>query len=680
MAVEQAVSGPDVTELSTDEISAALASGATTSVDLVCAYLNRIGFYDRTGHCLNAVPVLNPEAMAEAEASDERRRRGTPLGPLDGVPFTVKDSFKVRGLTVASGSPAFAELVASSDAATVEQLRGAGAVLIGKTNMPPMAAGGVQPGLYGYARSPYHPAYLTAAYGSGSSNGAGTATAAGFGAFGLAEETLSSGRSPASNNALVAYTPSRGLVSIRGNWPLFPSCDVVVPYARSIADLRLVLDPLLVPDPETAGDFWRTQRAVTLPDVGEVRESILHPEPLHDLAGLRLGVPRMFIGEDPHKANPVTIRPSVRALWDRAALALTGLGAEVVPVDFPVVSNSELDRPEARGLVERGLVDAHWEDTEIGPIMARAWDEFLERNGAPGLSSLAVVDGDLIFPDMPLRVYANAGSAFDYARLVELAKAGVPEWEEMPGLEQSLRGLERARELDFEEWMERLGLDAVVFPANGDVARSDLFTDEAHMEEALRNGVLFSNGNRAIRSLGIPTVNVPMGRMADIGMPVNLTIAGPAYSDGRLMEIARLFEEHGPARPTPPLTPSLPSSSLPRRARIEGAPPRPSVRASVAEADGRLRLDCAIDPGMPSGSDVSSATIEVWADGRILSPVRSADGSWSVSAPLPEHVERLGGSVLLVVRVHAPSVPPGARVEELTLPPRRTGGPTSCGC
>jgi hypothetical protein len=83
---------------------------------------------------------------------------------------------------------------------------------------------------------------------------------------------------------------------------------------------------------------------------------------------------------------------------------------------------------------------------------------------------------------------------------------------------------------------------------------------------------------------------------------------------------------------------------------------------------------------MPSGSDVSSATIEVWADGRILSPVRSADGSWSVSAPLPEHVERLGGSVLLVVRVHAPSVPPGARVEELTLPPRRVGSPTSCGC
>lgn len=666
MVEQRAASRPDVTELSAGEISAALEAGTTTSVDLVCAYLNRIAFYDRTGHCLNAVPVLNPDAAREAEASDERRRRGAALGPLDGVPFTVKDSFKVKGLTVASGSPAFARLIADSDAATVEQLRRAGAVLIGKTNMPPMAAGGVQPGVYGYARSPYHPAYLTAAYGSGSSNGAGTATAAGFGAFGLAEETLSSGRSPASNNALVAYTPSRGLISIRGNWPLFPTCDVVVPYTRSIADLRLILEPLLVADPETEGDFWRAQRAVRLPEVEEVRDSILRPEPLGSLAGLRLGVPRMFIGEDPHKANPIALRPSVRALWDRAALALTRLGAEVVPVDFPVVSNYELDRPEARGLAERGLVAPDWGETELGVVMARSWDDFLRQNGMPGLSSLAEADGDLIFPNMPLRVYANAATAFDYVRLVELAKAGLPEWEDIPGLEESLRGLERARELDFEGWLERLGLDAVVFPANGDVARADLFTDEAHMEEALRNGVLFSNGNRAIRDLGIPTVSVPMGRMADIGMPVNLTIAGPAYSDGRLMEIARLFEEQGQGRPRPPLTQAMPGSSLPERSPAGGTPARPRVTASVSRVEGRPLLACEIEPAPPEpGVDL---VVEAWLDGRSLPLDRAPGGAWTARTPIPEHLDRLGDGALLVVRVHGPSVPPAVRIEELTLP------------
>ena len=97
------------------------------------------------------------------------------------------------------------------------------------------------------------------------------------------------------------------------------------------------------------------------------------------------------------------------------------------------------------------------------------------------------------------------------------------------------------------------------------------------MEEALRNGVLFSNGNRAIRDLGIPTVSVPMGRMADIGMPVNLTIAGPAYSDGRLMEIARLFEEQGQGRPRPPLTQAMPAllTWLEAAASSVAPPPRP---------------------------------------------------------------------------------------------------------
>lgn len=667
--------GPDVTGLSVREMSELLAAGATTSVDLVCAYLNRIAYFDRTGHCLNAVPILNPDAVAEAAASDARRRRGTSRGALDGVPFTVKDSFKVKGLTVASGSPAFADLIATSDAATVEQLRNAGAVLVGKTNMPPMAAGGVQPGVYDYARSPYHPSYLTAAYGSGSSNGAGTATAAGFGAFGMAEETLSSGRSPASNNALVAYTPSRGVISIRGNWPLFPTCDVVVPYARSVEDLRMILDPLLVDDPITTGDFWRDQQVVPLPSVESVRDSILHPERLDSLAGVRLGVPRMFIGEDPHKANPVALRASVRALWDAAAVTLTRLGAEVIPVDFPVVSNYELDRPEARGLVDRGFIAPEWGETELGVLMARAWEDFLQQNGMPGLSSLADADGDLIFPDMPLRVYANAGTAFDYVSNVELAKAGLPEWEEMPGYEQTLRGLELARESDFEDWLERLDLDAIVFPANGDVARSDLFTDETHMEDALRNGVLFSNGNRAIRDLGIPTVNVPMGRMADIGMPVNLTIAGAAYSDGRLLEIARLFEANGPERPLPPLTGPLPSSSLPRREPLatEAVAPDLTVIAKISQLDEAMLLTGRIEVAVSHDASVHEVAVhevavEAWLDGRLLSTERTDAGQWAVHCRLPQHVARLGETALLVVRVHGAGLAPAVAAQELSLP------------
>ena len=221
----------EVTEVSIAQLRTALESGQTTAVELVEAYLARIDAYDAptTATALNAVVVRNPQALEEARASDARRASGTTLGPLDGIPYTAKDSYLVKGLTAASGSPAFANLVAYRDAFTIERLRATGAICLGKTNMPPMANGGMQRGVYGRAESPYNADYLTAPFASGSSNGAGTATAASFAAFGLAEETWSSGRGPASNNGLCAYTPSRGVISVRGNWPLTPTMDVAVP-------------------------------------------------------------------------------------------------------------------------------------------------------------------------------------------------------------------------------------------------------------------------------------------------------------------------------------------------------------------------------------------------------------------------------------------------------------------
>ena len=243
----------DVVEASIAELRRALQTGAVTSVELVDAYLARIDAYDgpETETALNAVVVRNPDARSEAAASDARRARGETLGPLDGIPYTVKDSYLVRGLTAAAGSPAFAELVAQRDAFTIERLRAGGAVCLGLTNMPPMANGGMQRGVYGRAESPYNADFLTAPFASGSSNGSGTATAASFGAFGLGEETWSSGRGPATNNALCAYTPSRGVISTRGNWPLVPTMDVVVPHARTMADLLEVLDVIVADDAET---------------------------------------------------------------------------------------------------------------------------------------------------------------------------------------------------------------------------------------------------------------------------------------------------------------------------------------------------------------------------------------------------------------------------------------------
>jgi amidase len=110
-----------------------------------------------------------------------------------------------QGLTAASGSPAFKDLVAQRDAFTIERLRAAGAICLGKTNMPPMANGGMQRGCYGRAESPYNANYLTAPFASGSSNGAGTATAASFAAFGLAKKP---GRAAAARRPTTACAPT----------------------------------------------------------------------------------------------------------------------------------------------------------------------------------------------------------------------------------------------------------------------------------------------------------------------------------------------------------------------------------------------------------------------------------------------------------------------------------------
>ena len=147
-----------VVEKTIAELREALESGAVTSVELVDAYLARIDAYDAPGTAtaLTAVVVRNPDARAEAEASDLRRAEGRALGPLAGIPYPAKDSFMAKGLTVAAGSPAFADLVAQRDAYSIERLRAAGAVLIGLTNMPPMANAGMQRGVYGRAESPYN--------------------------------------------------------------------------------------------------------------------------------------------------------------------------------------------------------------------------------------------------------------------------------------------------------------------------------------------------------------------------------------------------------------------------------------------------------------------------------------------------------------------------------------------
>lgn len=559
----------DVVEATIPHLRRALEAGEVTAVELVEAYQARIAAYDASGPRLNAVVVANPAALEEARASDERRAQGAVLGPLDGIPYTAKDSYLVRGLTAAAGSPAFEHLLAQRDAFTIERLRAGGAICLGLTNMPPMANGGMQRGVYGRAESPYNADFLTAPFGSGSSNGSGTATAASFGAFGLGEETWSSGRGPASNNALCAYTPSWGVISVRGNWPLVPTMDVVVPQTRTMVDLLEVLDAVVTDDAETRGDFWRVQPWIEIPAASALRpSSYVALAEGRDLAGVRLGVPRMYINADDAPdgvgiggptGRRIQTRPSVIALWESVRADLEAAGATVVEVDFPVVSNYEGDRPGAPTIKTRGLVSPEYLRREIVDLSAWAWDDFLAANGDPALDSLTQVDGATIFPH-PEGALPDRYTGFDddIATYPEQVRAHPYEaLTDIPELESGVRALVETRRVDLEEWLDGLGLDAVVFPAVADVGPADMDVDPDSADLGWRNGVWVANGNLVIRHLGIPTVTVPMGTMSDIGMPVGLTIAGRAYDDTALLRLGVAIEATGQRRTEPPRAPRL---------------------------------------------------------------------------------------------------------------------------
>ncbi|KAM0546724.1 hypothetical protein ACHAPJ_010652 [Fusarium lateritium] len=573
----------NLVEASIDDLQAALSSGTLTSVDLVAQYLRRIALYDCSGVSLNSIPVLNPNVFQEAAQSDDLRASGK-LRRLEGIPYTVKDSYKVKGMTAAAGSLAFKDLIATEDAFTVEAIRSEGGVLLGRTNMPPMAYGGMQRGCYGRAESPYNPKYLAAAYWSGSSNGSAVSTATSFAAFGMGEETVSSGRSPASNNAVVAYTPSRGWISIRGNWPLYPTCDVVVPHTRTMKDLLSLLEVIAAEDPTTTGDFWRNQPFVELPKPwgGSPTPGIFRDiGNFSSLRGLRFAVPAMYIGgQAPEGATPVTVDQGVINVWEDARKHLESLGAEVVIVpDFPAVTAFEHPNLLPEGVT--GLPE-NWMWTERGPLVAHGWENFLRTNGDPRIPNIASVDEFEIFGD----------SMRSLAELAILPKNNLIHWGklaqyvqdtkmyEINGLGDALCTLESLRKRLLDDYLAHFNCDAFIFPAAGDVAAEDSDVESSSAAYAWKNGVLYSHGNRALRHLGIPSVTVPMGEIADKKMPIGLTFAGKSGEDVKLLKWANAFETKTQLRTLPSYTPPLSSDTFDMAEKQVERAPRPVLQVS----------------------------------------------------------------------------------------------------
>lgn len=637
----------NIVEAGLDDHKRALDDGDVSSVDLVICYLNRIAKLDICGG-LNAFTVFNNKVFDEAATSDVRRAQGLPPRALEGIPYAIKDSYKVAGMSVTNGSPALKGVMSSEDSAIAAKLRATGAVLIGKTNMPPMAAGGMQRGMYGRAESPYNSKYLTAAFSSGSSNGAATSLTTSMVAFGMGSETVSSGRSPASNNALVCYTPSKGLLSCRGLWPLYVTCDVPAPYARSMDDMLTILDVIGTDDPDTTGDFIREQKHIVIP-----KPSIKNYHALKDLQkfrGKRIGVPKMYIGGkdfDPHAKHPY-ISPEVIELWQETEKNLTELGAEIVHIDFPLITNYENDSVSGEANNVSGR-PGNWNLLERGILIAKAWDAFLVSNADPNIKCLAdIKDPAMLFPKPPDYLpdtFLEVRNWIDYPGLPKLMETIKEKCiHDIEGMSQALNALEAQRKHDLEDWMDANNLHVLAFPAQGDVGLSDLEFNYKSTKHSLTNGVKYSNGNRAIRHLGVPTVSVPMGVMSKKKTPVNVTFAGKAYYDEELLGYAWTYEDATKKRASPPMK-ALDTDSPPPITRNYDTRVDPSIPLDL-----KVKVTCTPESQLNtytirvSGSvTIRGIDVEVFCDGVSENAVWAEGQNWSLSFEYsPKRPEVLG--------------------------------------
>src|ERR687890_500964 len=243
------------------ELQAAMTSGRLSSRRLTQAYLRRIRRIDLSGIQLNSVIEANPDALEIAADLDAERRRGKVRGPLHGIPILVKDNYATRDqMETTAGSLALLGAEVPRDAFVIRQLRRAGAVILGKTNLSEWAnfrstqSSSGWSGRAGQCLSPYVLDHNPC----GSSSGSGSAIAANLAAASLGTETDGSIVCPSSHNSLVGIKTTLGLTSRSGVVPIAHSQDVTGPMARTVADAATVLGPMTGVDPRdpaTADSF-----------------------------------------------------------------------------------------------------------------------------------------------------------------------------------------------------------------------------------------------------------------------------------------------------------------------------------------------------------------------------------------------------------------------------------------
>ncbi len=492
----------DPVELTLDKVQAAFADGRITSEALTQAFLDRIAVYNPA---YNAIIFLNPDALDDARAIDRRRAAGEALGPLAGVPVVVKDPMDMVGFPTTAGwwllhgDSGGVDLMPGTDAPVVARMRAAGAIILGKTNVPVLSHTGAHAN-DSWAGPTYNPAGRDLLPG-GSSAGTACAVAASLAVLGLAEETGGSIQNPASAQALVGIKPSFALVPNAGVMPLASLRDVVGPIARCVRDAALTLDVLAgftIEDPKTvAGVGHRPKGGYA---------SRLATDALR---GKRIGLYGPGWRDLPLSEEATALYARARdELQERGAILVDDpfLGSGFAALRQPTPPLGEFD---GRGL-ESVPYDLQQFLRRMGPDVAL---------GSFAAFAAATAKEDAFAP----------GGVLGFMPHLPAFAACLADPQRPPDMSEFI-ALREAYLVIFDDVFARERLDALVFPQMRDALaplHSKLPIHETTVSE--------------INIAGLPGVTVPAGYYAS-GAPFGLIFVGRLWSEADLLALAYDYE------------------------------------------------------------------------------------------------------------------------------------------
>jgi amidase len=539
-----------VVESSIREMQTAMAEGRITSREIVLQYLTRIATYEDK---LNAVIVVNPHALEEAEAQDRERAAGKVRGPLHGIPVALKDNIHTTDMPTTGGALAFDGLVPPYEATLTKNLRDAGAIIIAKTNMTELAnwvATGM-PANYnaiaGHGFNPYDPRRdpreatfdgRPALFTGGSSSGVGTA--ANFWAANVGTETSGSILSPSNQNMLVGIKPTLGRVSRYGVIPITADQDTPGPMAKTVADAAIMLGVLEGPaaDPNDSA----TSKCSRVPGGDYTR--FLNAA---GLKGARIGIPRALFYDKitpPGAKEPRGgLDPAQTKVMEEAITILKQQGAIIVdPVEIPSIVSTD---PQENFLLWNtcsGLDNSKGKDAACSTVFKYG----MKRDFNKWLSSLGAST-----PVKSLTELRQWNIAHQRAGSIKYGQALLDISDEM-NVETDAARYRADREKDLrlsatngiDAAMKKYQLDALLFPGPSSAAIA--------------------------AKPGYPTVIVPFGLVPNAPTPpaqpfpegfaakpspFGVGFTGLACSEPRLIELAYAFEQATKRRIPPPSAP-----------------------------------------------------------------------------------------------------------------------------